>query len=846
MYYLPINIDKRRIHICELSDDNDRNNRKPLFGFLFTSGTLFNTYDQGNNELIAEWGENVKLKNYHFEMFTESKWGQKVYVFQIVADGKGVAQDAGGKRVKHPVRDTNPEEFPFDVYKKCENFDTTGVEVNFKKNNQRPLLQESFIVCIRYVVKNINYEYYFNGHCTDTEHIVDAAIDFGSEASQIKSGAQNEPFEIIDTLKKYYSQYAQISSDDGFWQSDPQNPRLFKSNYFIHRHPAATYFAEKPNANGEKSFMQMLVPLTKDKGFYQDTVLLPNLKLLDLLPATQSKILSQQVSATADSFSTRPTGAKPEGQPDQDENQNYSLGSENFRGDILRLILSNFLYCIIDKGEKKKQEQFLHLFVLVPNVYRQDKVFRIIEDLYEDYQAIAQNKYKGIEVSVISESDASFLGVRTECEDVLFNVPDYKTGRILIVDSGKGTTDFSILQADKGNNAKWNSLYRDGLPAAGQALTYAFYEALYAFFLRQKKPINLDKMLRDNPDRSVLRGFVNVIEELKAHYASYQEVPDSSIAELSTIATLADVSKNIETHFVKNKRLPAGTHFYVERKIEEMNNILVDKIENRLSEMNTKAPFACVILTGRAFALEAFRTSLVALLKYRKLLAKRTKDANINIIYEQVKDPKKICLGGSMSARGGLVINNNSELICRPYIVGQANTRNKALSFLVDKINTIQAKVTSEAQFLYGGQKVLPGQTVSLRIGDLHAPIAEPDSIYYVGRNFLAKSGINKKEIKWYEQHEQNAKALKRLILESLFPYHDESIPKEGEHEVLYDPNKDAAQQQEKDTQQTATASQNDGKQEPETVQPPTPPVVPPAPDNGNGQKTESTDYARF
>ena len=55
MYYLPINISERRIHICEMSNEK----KDPVFGFLFTGDTLFQTNPYGHNELIADHGDNL-------------------------------------------------------------------------------------------------------------------------------------------------------------------------------------------------------------------------------------------------------------------------------------------------------------------------------------------------------------------------------------------------------------------------------------------------------------------------------------------------------------------------------------------------------------------------------------------------------------------------------------------------------------------------------------------------------------------------------------------------------------------------------------------------------------------
>ena len=177
MYFFPVNINDRRIHICELRSEKEAAEvgkcyGEPIFGFLFNGNTLFHTYPRGDNELIARNGENIELKdNYHFTVKKEEDvCGMSTYGFWFE---KG-DDDHNENKI--------PDDLPFAIDPDADTFQNTGIKVNFKCRGDRKLIEEQFILRLHFVVNKEDFCYAFKGYCAVAGiggNITDAAIDFG-------------------------------------------------------------------------------------------------------------------------------------------------------------------------------------------------------------------------------------------------------------------------------------------------------------------------------------------------------------------------------------------------------------------------------------------------------------------------------------------------------------------------------------------------------------------------------------------------------------------------------------------------------------------------------------------
>lgn len=131
----------------------------------------------------------------------------------------------------------------------------------------------------------------------------------------------------------------------------------------------------------------------------------------------------------------------------------------------------------------------ISLYVLMPNVYSPLSVIKHLKWIREDIQNLIssnsqlQSKIKAVELSAVSESDASLLGAISIIQDNSFS-GYVKPGNYIIVDAGKGTLDFSAIKYEKTDEGpRIHSIYRSGIIGAGNTLTYAYLFALLAEYM---------------------------------------------------------------------------------------------------------------------------------------------------------------------------------------------------------------------------------------------------------------------------------------------------------------------------------------------------------------------------
>ncbi|MBR4198735.1 MAG: hypothetical protein IKQ94_08185 [Bacteroidales bacterium] len=819
-----------------MSDDQT----EPVFGFLFTGDTLFQTNPHGKNILISDLGENINMEGYHFEisegnginrslqteiasnitdtcetqqdapninMVKQEKSAQacnKVFVFSIVKD----SEDNNNKESdnQHVIAGN----VPFAIDNDNNSFSKSGVKVLFKRNGSKRIIEDDFVIKIQIEIDGETFSYSFKGYPAETGdkgNIAEAAIDFGSEASQIRM--DSSPVKINEVFQKnYYSNFHRIGLSQNavdpkkdLWQSDENHPDLYRSSYFIHKTPEVTKFGDSPNKNGEKTFVQALMPLAVEREYYNDFLLLPNLKLMDLMGNTSEEMM-EDIKLDGESELLKDVTMP-------------SLSDPHFRQNTLRLILSNLLHCAIASTNKNKK--YLRLVMLMPNVYDQKKVYNIVEGLYCDFDIMKKDcddkvkKFQGIEVSVISESDASFLGVLKKHLSWFENVPDAASRYYLIIDAGKGTTDFSVMHPSTGNITVWNSLFRGGLPASGHALTYAIYEAIWAFF-KGVKNIDLDDVIR-KADRAAVRDFMDNLEMLKANCSKFSQKPDDKIGISGMdfvkvendveVVDLSKVNEAIRKKIIEGKCLVEGTKKIMQSKVKEMSDLIVKGIKQYMDSTNNKEKFGRVFLAGRAFMLKEFKDALI-----KELINNGLVESRDDIKDMPDKELKTICLDGSAALSREYFINNNSELICRPVVsgafLGKSNQEKGSLleslgKWIKRKANRLgelatpeRTNVVEDEDFYYDGIPITDSKNQKITMGLRSGVLPDYTShIYYIGRGLLIKknngdSVLDTLSEQWAND-DKESQMIDRLIRESLFPYYPSSIPKSGTHEPLYE-----------------------------------------------------------
>jgi len=629
-YYLPITINGRRLHICNLEEQTADYKPKPTFSFIINNGgnhlqvLSVNTNDA---KLISTDGyaNDVELSNLYTSIeFVENGVDNLPTFYVNIVKGKEHKYELNGLVPKGSF--TNKDNhFHIDFDKTVMTSET-----------------DSFVVVLGYKANGKEYSYAFKIHLCEKDNLIEAAMDFGSEASQIRIKGDDSNMKLIKEFHKFHFQYKDKIE---FWQGNLDN-KFYKSIFFLHTSPDKTEYAEVPNKNGEKTHIQTLLPKNMNAESYKDMEILPNMKLIELLDLSDQSTFDFEITFQ-------------DGSPHDNTNNTYFANKKTREG-TLRLILSNFLYCIIENKiiqNYNGRKRFLRLVILMPNVYYQKKVYSVIKNLYNDFNKIITNQkysqYGGIEIQMISESDAAFVGTKN---DESVKRIDASNGYFLVIDAGKGTTDFSILK-QQSNFSKFDSVYRAGIPASGHILTYSFYEAIRDFLNSKGITLN-DKLL--SADRASLLKFMECIEVFKTKFEEHTSkvIPNG----LKGDENLEQIIVFLNTLITNNIRVP-NSEEKVNKKIEELVEKIKVSIASGVKSFSNSQKFEQVLLTGRGFLFEKFKSAV------KEMLIKEHWIENDKLIFSYSSDrAKSICLTGAFSTTNEIEINKNSELIGRPII----------------------------------------------------------------------------------------------------------------------------------------------------------------------------------
>lgn len=781
--YLPVKIRGTKMHVLKLQVPQNGNKIKPIFSFIVerASNRLLNI-DTDTPILISDSGatRNINISDHSFfikrenikdiEDYIDTTYIKDMPLYRAsivsVDDLKNNADNAKGCSVKLPTG--NPKE------------DFLSLAADNRVENNFVLIIDYTDVIGNTYLNVIRYYMYDNGGATA------ASIDFGSEASQVRfvNTVANE--NLVSLFKDIAA--SNLTPDakktwmeaHRFWQGSDtgSNTGLFKSVFFINQQPGMTKFGDIPMKNGNKTFVQILNK--NEAEAVADLEVYPNSKLLEI--AGENLGLSAQ-RIRFDRNNDREVIAV-----------NPSISDGEQQEKISRIITSQFLYAIIHKI--KDSEVCLRLILLVPNVYYQYKVHYLMESLYQDFDIFKQNdesiKLRGLEVDVLSESDASFLGYN-QSEKI-------KKGEyILIIDAGKGTTDFSILQKID-TDKKYRGVYRNGIPASGNVVTYSFYEALVDYC---KKYWNTDvvELLKKETARGDKIQFMDLLEVLKAEYSNTNK-PKQNIESKSQITNLPELNAAIRSEFIdKGNHIP-NIDFYIgsaaewnkdgEQKktnIQKITTMLYEKLDLFMQD-NPGVKFAGSILTGRGFLFDPFAESIKQMLVDSKWIENKNLIHRINDI-----TAKNICVRGAFSSNQSFNINNNSSLISYPIvsIKSQQNFFGRLMQIIgvykmLNFIHRMYSPVSKEDAFFYNGITTYGKEqlvNISGRKYRIEANLADKCTLFFVGEHFLWQIGDDKVELleckksiadnRSVEQTDDNLLTTE-LVIKSLFPFVDRSI----------------------------------------------------------------------
>lgn len=770
MYYLPIYVNNRRMHVVKLSQTIE----EVLPSFLVNSSNHYDVFSLPSEriQLICDEGnkENVNLVDAHYKLECVDSNNAHMYrhsenipVYNIrICSGKG----------KNEIHDGAKKYFCFlgnlgDTIAPGEQPFTLKALFRGAEQLKEYIIQFTYEIVDEYKITSTYFGAIRICEYSNDDTLLKASLDFGSEASQIHLST-SKPEDNMN-IRDAFVDIVGEDKDKDYWQGRQEDDKtLYKSIYHIHKEPAATNFGDMPMVNGDKNFLQSLLPVTSST---EDHILLPNLKLVEQLTGLIS----------LDNITFRKNGFM--GNVDKGP-ITVNLSSLELANGILRQILCNFLAVIL-KSEPNRE--FLHFTLLVPNVYLQDKVNKLVTGLYDDFNLLREkpsfSRYKGIEVSIVSESDASFFGVRARAGKT--DLPFIKDANYLIIDAGKGTTDFSFISQRGQNLANYSSMYRSGIPASGHVLTYAFYDALRSYFHNIGCGDFFDDIMRKSvgKETSEILNFVSLLEQFKIRSKDLVEdkTIDSEAMALKTsyLNTLENLNTFLSKLLNKGKMIPGMTEA-LDEKIELMTGLLKDSIVE-YAEKNLKgANCNKVFLTGRAFMLQQFREAVSAMLVTNKVVASKTD------IFYRYDLTKSICTYGAMKVGEQSVVNKNSNMLGCPHLfeeTGEDNNKGKKnlvkeVKQWLRKVRHVDDGIGAEMSFdfFYEGIELRNVSNAVFSLSGIDTLVGTGKKndlqVYYTGDGYIWKHAGECKRIDIVGTISKlDNDVCSRLVKESVFPF---------------------------------------------------------------------------
>lgn len=624
------------------------------------------------------------------------------------------------------------------------------------------------------------------------------ALDFGSESSQmaIKRYESTHPYHpqtadnenLFRNIVAYHKNQEWIPRDSAYdFYQEEKGTNFYKSLFFLREQLSGNYrsvdsepFILEPQEN-LKMLLNIEDGFTTLEGekFYQ----LPNLKILH----KHERLLEDFVFEIS-----------KEGYPIPLKLRDLKQKVYNT---ILEVMIVSFLKKEFIRYDNAKRN--IRMMLLIPNNYDIKDINKTQHHLNIIFDALAKSdEYKGKigawEILTISESDASFIGYINKNNVDIYNNKDY-----IIIDSGKGTTDFSVIRTGEKNLYNLKPIYRNGFTGAGNMITYAVFETVMHFIREHNPEHGADVLFLKEKVVDVLKGndlasrnkFYNQIERLKFNYRDQSQEQTLRKAWLEArdeqVSFSNIVAGNYEIDALVNllSKVNGITDFY--GYIAEACHFIVNNVVSYLRIIkDNKEDLALtgVVLTGRAF-----RFQMLADLMRDKL------HASLGIPKDKISllggnELKDICIKGVFNNSIKLnaeVTGYPIQLVYRSQQDLPETNRNKQVKaplskrifnfFIndladmdrVEEVHSIDDKVDynllQRSQFLIGCKRyaIRNDEFLSAKSGNQYTA-----SIDFTQRGFVMRRKVDDKVdyVSVLEEIDEGGSGDKSLIVPSLFP----------------------------------------------------------------------------
>lgn len=541
-------------------------------------------------------------------------------------------------------------------------FESNRHAINVKSRQIREINQELFDqnkLTIRVVleVNQQSYSSYLDLYLSHPSQFIGIALDFGSESSQMAVKRYTNDFNLLEKKPEIENLFRNIVS-------------FHKSNGWLEQNETVDFYQEEKNTNFYKSLFFLKEQLS---GHYEDIdkevfiqEVKDNLKMLVNTKDGFNTLTRQKFHQLPNLKIIHKHEDLLNGISFEIEKQGYGIPIK--LSEIKQKVYNTILQVMIASFLKKEfirynnATRFIRLMLLVPNIYDTNDINYIQYQLNNIFKELSENEYRdkilAWEVLTISESDASFIGYINKNNTQIQKDRDY-----IIIDSGKGTTDFSIIRTGKGNIFDLKPVYRNGFSGAGNMITYAVFETLL-HYIRQTAQTSQssikyikDKVVRilTSDDLERKNNLYSELERLKFNYkganvkAQVRSTWDNAKSGDIGFRDLIEFGDGINTLISLLNGIENVADFY--NYIGETCDFIAGSTVSYLKLIkDNKKDFNCagIILTGRSFMfkplVEKMKESLVQQLGVR--------EEQINLLSSN--ELKDICIKG--------VFNNSIRL----------------------------------------------------------------------------------------------------------------------------------------------------------------------------------------
>lgn len=468
-------------------------------------------------------------------------------------------------------------------------------------------------------------------YVAQSKNIYDVMLDFGSEATQMAITPRSDAVSIdsfkhiFESIKEKYKSNEETEDSIEYYQYEPGDDKLFRTYSLVKKQIAeeeiktlTDYIALNINGNVKDSDTSAPVhkilftkQFNNEKG--DEYIVVPNVKFSGFGGV---ELPTVRVGNTPRSINEIGGGGSY---------FLYRRGMALFLKEALDIIIN-------DQPCNESKPCFVSFHILMPNVYQHSEILTILSLLQTDIEEIINKEegfskvIKGFEVTVVSESDASIMGaLEFKCVSLRQRV---NAGNYLLLDAGKGTLDFSLVNLRYENNGKriYKNVWRTGIIGAGNSLTYAYLlDLLYEYLGGEDEKVNDTKLRNvlyeyfiDPGDKYLLLNLMRAVENYKKCETTEESITSrqnpSDEIDLSRFAAWIE-GKDPEGNGCINKE---GKARKLQHKnyVKAMITLLVDEVVAEIDRMqkgmkaDNRNRIDGVIYAGRAFLLADFKEQL--------------------------------------------------------------------------------------------------------------------------------------------------------------------------------------------------------------------------------------------